>query len=95
MSVPFSLCPRTIKRLLSLCPAGQENPVPLETLLATKGLMVEIEILQILAIQKRTETRALQNGANLSLTFAIFPSFIRLQRIPNHLSKYKNSILGT
>ena len=27
------LCPGTIKGSLSLCPPGQENPVPLETLL--------------------------------------------------------------
>ena len=31
-SVPLSLCPGTMKKLLSLCPAGQENSVPLETL---------------------------------------------------------------
>ena len=31
--VPLSLCPGTMKRLLSLCPAGQENPVLLETLI--------------------------------------------------------------
>ena len=30
--VPLSLCPRTMKGLLSLCLAGQENPIPLETL---------------------------------------------------------------
>ena len=31
-SVLLSLCPGTMKGLLSLCPAGQENPVTLETL---------------------------------------------------------------
>ena len=30
--IPLSLCPVTIKGHLSLCPVGQENPVPLETL---------------------------------------------------------------
>jgi hypothetical protein len=29
------LCPGTIKGRLSLCPAGQENFVPLETLIST------------------------------------------------------------
>ena len=32
-SVPLSLTPGTMKRLLSLFPAGQENPIPLKTLL--------------------------------------------------------------
>ena len=32
-SVPLSLCPGTMKRLLSLCPAGQENSVPLKALI--------------------------------------------------------------
>ena len=31
--VPLSLCPGTIKGLLSFCPTGQENLVPLETLI--------------------------------------------------------------
>ena len=35
-SVPLSLCPGTMKGLLSLCPAGQENPVPLDPSLNIK-----------------------------------------------------------
>ena len=33
--VPLSLCPGTMEVLLSFCPAGQENPVLLETLVCT------------------------------------------------------------
>ena len=38
-SVSSLLSPGTMKRLLSLCPAGQENPVPLESLLYTPLLI--------------------------------------------------------